>query len=294
MIQATVTVTYVKVTHCAFDRERCDRLTDCQCEVTYQVWLVCQRRDEPVSAPSRVLVDPSLRADAAEKYEDRLQKAIAKVAADRTEKRIWKSAGDLSGNQAFDLITKLPDAITEQAEKLLEAPGAAVRLPPIEVSLGAETAAALVLEPVLEPIEIAVLTIEVIGVVIGTLTGPHGLAIYCIKHLAYSKLGDVLTSTFNHVIDEAKACATQGVVRARVSASETTETAEVVTTVATPETEKYFVTPRGILAETMTEDGEVDNLGSVDQAVSHLDTGAECYLTTATASKGSQRINTLV
>ena len=191
-------------------REWRSRLTGRKGKVTYQVWLICQLRVVVVEASAAVSpelsVGHALSADSAKELGEHLKDALAQVTGDRVGEMIWRSADDLSEDQVAALIVGLPDTIKTLAAKLLEAPADAAGVPPVAASLGADVTATLLLKPVLEPIESAVHALEVVGIAIGMLTGLHGLAIFCIKHLAHDKLGNVLTSAFKQVIDQVNIC----------------------------------------------------------------------------------------
>ena len=158
-------------------------------EIAYEVWLVldvCLGEDGASAVPKPVL-DLGRGADAAENLRQRLSEA-------GTGMVIWKSAGDLAGEEVARLIADLPGIMNALAGKPAGVPASAA-------VFGAAVPATL-LFPLLEPVEPAVQALEVIGFVIGLVTGPHTLAIACAQHLirggtcaamagAFSQLGQL-------------------------------------------------------------------------------------------------------
>lgn len=169
-------------------------------EVTYQVWLVLAVCPEVADTASEPAVNHCLDVGTGHKAGERLKEAVAEVLAGRLEGVVWKTTDDLSEEQVAGLLAGLPDMVKTLALKPLDMLGDAAGLPALVVSLGADVTATLVLEPVLEPLQSTVRVLEVVGIVLGLVTGLHPLVITCVKHLAYDELGDALTRAFEQVM----------------------------------------------------------------------------------------------
>lgn len=172
---------------------------------TYEVWVVAEVR--PTGAADAVIpqltVDPGLSAESAWKLGDDLRKAIAKVAAHHVEQMVWK-IDDVSENKAADLIVDLPDSLQRLADRPFDGLAVAAGMPAAAASLTADVVGTVVMRAVVEPAEKAVHALEVAAIITALLTGMmHPLAITCVKHLAYDKLGGMLAKAFSQVISDA-------------------------------------------------------------------------------------------
>jgi hypothetical protein len=116
----------------------------------------------------------------------------------------WK-IDDLSENRAAGIITELPDRLQTLADKPLDAVASAAGMPAVAASLSADVAGAVLLKPVLGPVENAVHGLEIAGIVIAVLTGQPWLATTCVKHLAHDQLGATLAKAFDQVISHRSA-----------------------------------------------------------------------------------------
>ena len=63
-----------------------------------------------------------------------------------------------------------------------------------------DVAATLVLSPVLKPVENGLHTLEVVGIVVGLVTGLHPLVIACAKHLAHDEFGSTVATGIKQAI----------------------------------------------------------------------------------------------
>jgi len=169
-------------------------------EVTYQVWLVLVVCPERADTASEAAVNHCLDLGPAHKADEPLKETVAEVLAGRLEGIVWKTTDDLSEGQVAGLLAGLPDMMKTLAEKPLDILGDAAGLPAPAVSFGADVAVTVVLKPVLEPLQSTVHVLEVVGIVLGLVTGMHPLVITCVKHLAYDELGDALTRAFEQIL----------------------------------------------------------------------------------------------
>jgi hypothetical protein len=174
-------------------------------EYTYEFWVVAEARPLAAvdAAASELLIDPRLSAESARKLGDDLRKAIVKVTADRVEQMAWK-IDDVPERQAADLIASLPESLQSLADRPLEDLAVTAGMPAAAASLSADVVGAVAMRAVVEPVEKAMHGLEVAVLVLALLTGTmHSLAIICIKHLAYDKLGDMMSDGFARVIGAA-------------------------------------------------------------------------------------------
>ena len=173
-------------------------------DYTGEMWVVAEvwpAADAPV--PSQRSVDWPLDAAYAGELGEQLRKAVADVLAGRVEGLVWK-ADDLSEDQLAGFIAGLPDRLQTLADQPLDALGRGLGMPTLAASLTSAVAGTMLFEPVREPVENTVHGLEVAGVVIGLLTGGHGLVLICVKHLAHDMLGDLLSNAFGRLIEPAR------------------------------------------------------------------------------------------
>lgn len=99
--------------------------------------------------------------------------------------------------QLAGYIAALPDSLQALADQRLYGLAAGVGLPAPAAVFTSEVAGNMLLIPVMRPMEKTLHGLEVGGVVIGLLGGPHALAIICVQHLIHDEIGDLLSNTFN-------------------------------------------------------------------------------------------------
>lgn len=163
----------------------------------YQVWVLTEVITEE---EARYLPESALKRGTIESLCEHLKEALAKSMADRVQQMVWKSADNLSEQQAADLIANLPDMAKMPVETLTDKLATAARVPAPVAELGSDTIATFVMRPVLEPAERALHGLEVIGIVVGLVTGLHPLAMLCVKYLAHDEFGSVLASGFERLL----------------------------------------------------------------------------------------------
>ena len=140
--------------------------------------------------------------EAAENLRERLRQAVAESAACLIEEMIWKIADDPSeAEQVASLIADLPDAVKTQAWRLLEGPAGAAGVPAFAAVPASDIVTAVLLDPILEPVEDALHVLEVVGVVIGMAVGLHPLVITCVEHLAFDQIGSALTTAIKRMME---------------------------------------------------------------------------------------------
>ena len=139
--------------------------------------------------------------EAAENLRERLRQAVAESAAGPIEEMIWKIADDPSEEQVASLIADLPDAVKTQAWRLLEGPAGAAGVPAFAAVPASDIVTAVLLDPILEPVEDALHVLEVVGVVIGMAVGLHPLVITCVEHLAFDQIGSALTTAIKRMME---------------------------------------------------------------------------------------------
>jgi hypothetical protein len=166
-------------------------------EIFYQVWLHVEAHTAGEAAPlAEPVLDTALNHSSAELLREQLIEDLSEGLADSLEDSVWKTVDDLSGQQFADFIANLPDSMKAVLGDPVEsmATSAGVALP--VARLGGDVAATLVLRPILEPVEKTVHGLEVIGIVVGLVTGMHPLIIVCAKHLAHDELGSLAAAGF--------------------------------------------------------------------------------------------------
>jgi hypothetical protein len=173
-----------------------DALAACE----YQVWIISQVYCGPDAAYIPAVVARAAAGDnAAEVLSERLRKAVAEAAADRTMAAVWRSAG-FTRQQALDLVADLPDTLRGRAGTAVGNLAALAGVPtPVAVFSG-EVAAAFMLEPVLRPVTQALHGLEVVGIVIALATGQPHLSILCAKPLLHDQVGSGLADVFERAM----------------------------------------------------------------------------------------------
>jgi len=164
-------------------------------EYTYEVWVVAEVRSEAAVATERP-GDHPIDASSAERLGEQLREAVADVEASHVEGLIWKS-DDIPEGQLDGFIAGLPDRLQTLADKQLGALARTAGMPAPAAPISGEVAGAMLLKPALKPVKSAVRGFEVAGAVIGVLTGAHGLAFTCVKHLVGDMLGALLSQMFS-------------------------------------------------------------------------------------------------
>jgi hypothetical protein len=163
-------------------------------EITDQVWLVVEMRpaDEACSC-SEAELNPARSATGSGTFDEQLREAVAVSLADCVEQEFWE-IDDLSNDQLASLVANLPDLVKSLAAEPLARLASAAGAPAPAAAFGADVSAALLLKPVLEPLERTVHAFEVVGIVVGLVTGLHPLTVICAKHLAHDGVGSVLAA----------------------------------------------------------------------------------------------------
>jgi len=201
-IVTTVTCYVIRRRRCdiAHDRGLVVRDED---EYVYEVWLVFEYRLQPDPDARELPAATVLTAQAAAGVTKRLQEAVAEVAADRTAGMAWH-ADRLSGAQAADFVFSLPATVETLAGAPLSAAAGQVGIPAPAVPFGTDVITAALLKPVLGPLETAVHVVEIVGTVIGLVTGLHLLVVTCVSHLAHDELSSALARAFQHILSQAE------------------------------------------------------------------------------------------
>lgn len=150
--------------------------------------------------PQRLL-DGARDASAIAELRDRLKDAWAETLAGDIEETVWKIDGPSDERQMTSLVASLPDSATTLVQDQLAGLARDTSIPAPVASLGAGVTATLVLSPVLKPAEEVLHSLEVVGIVLGLVTGLHPLVIVCAKHLAYDEFGSALTRTIKHATE---------------------------------------------------------------------------------------------
>jgi hypothetical protein len=105
-----------------------------------------------------------------------------------------------SENDAAGIVTGLPGIVQAQAAKLLAPQAARADIPLPAASIGADVVAAQLLGPAFRPVTKAAHALEVIGVVVGLVTGMPGLAVFCLKCLVHDELHSVLGQAVGQLV----------------------------------------------------------------------------------------------
>ena len=113
---------------------------------------------------------------------------------------VWKIGDGLSDKEIADLVASLPDSVKTLVQEQLDGLAQVAGVPAPVASLGADVTANLVLSPVLRPVENDLHTLEVVGIVVGLVTGLHPLAIICAKHLAHDELNSMLATAIKQAM----------------------------------------------------------------------------------------------
>lgn len=160
---------------------------------TDEMWVVAVVRPE---SAVHVPPQPDRPIDSAAEPGKRLREAVDEVLAGDVASLVWK-ADALPEGQLDGFIAGLPDRLQALADQPLDDLISAIGMPSAPAWLASQVAGTMLLEQVMEPVEDAVHGFEVAGVVIGVLTGAHGLAFTCVEHLLHDMLGDLLSKVFS-------------------------------------------------------------------------------------------------
>jgi len=174
-------------------RRRRSAADDNDGEYTYEIWVV--------AIPGQLSVDHELGAESASGPDEDLKQAIADVAADRVTGAIWK-IDDLSADQAAVLIG-MPEKLQGLVDEPLAAAAAAAGMGDFAAEFTGQVAGAMLLRPVMEPVESTLRGLEIVGVIAGLVTGLHGLSALCMKHLIHDKITKMLGDAFSQAISNA-------------------------------------------------------------------------------------------
>jgi hypothetical protein len=171
-------------------------------EFEYQVWLLVQEvgpGDRPKAAPTQAQAADTDGSN--EAMQERFQDAMADVLAGRIEGTVWRIAG-LGPAEATNVLTGIPDAISEPLQEQLEKALVGAGIPVSAAGLGADMAATFLLQPILEPLEEAVHALEAAGIVVGlVLASPHVMVVFA-KPLIHDKIGSLLSEAVNGLARE--------------------------------------------------------------------------------------------
>lgn len=167
-----------------------------------EIWAVAELQPaEAAVLPLQLSVDRELSPEAASGLGKDLKAAIDDVMADRVERMVWK-IDDVPEDQVADLLN-LPDGLQALAVTPLDTLTRAAGLAAPVASFSSDVAATMLLKPIMEPVKSALHGLEVVGTIIGLLTGAHGLVVTCVKHLIRDELGSMLSDGFGRTIDAA-------------------------------------------------------------------------------------------
>jgi hypothetical protein len=187
-----------EMTYCVGRRKR-DPVDDGDGEYTYEIWITAEPRPAQI-APARSS-DPPVKAELGPESGgalDDLKQAIEAVAAGRVEGMAWK-IDDLSERGAARLIG-MPGRLRVLAGEPLDTLARAAGVPAPAASFSGDVASSMLLKPILAPVDSALRDLEIVGAVIGLLTGLHWLSVTCVKRLVHRELGSALTRAFDRVI----------------------------------------------------------------------------------------------
>jgi hypothetical protein len=162
-------------------------------EYTYEIWVV--------AIPGQLSADHELSLESASGLGEDLKQAIADVAAGHVTGAIWK-IDDLSGDQAAVLIG-MPEKLQGLVDEPLAAAAAAAGIGSSAAEFTGQVAGAMLLKPVMEPVDSTLRSLEIIGVIAGLVTGLHGLSALCLKHLIRDKITKTLGDAFSQAIGNA-------------------------------------------------------------------------------------------
>jgi hypothetical protein len=134
----------------------------------------------------------------------RLTEASAKTAANYIEGeiwRVWQTSDDLLIDQTINFLIGMSDNLHEVVRNSLEslADGAGVSAP---VNLvGANVIATLLTDPITEPIEDVEHGLELVGILVGLVTGIHPLVMTCAKYLIHDEISRILSEGIKNALD---------------------------------------------------------------------------------------------
>jgi hypothetical protein len=172
-----------------------------EADVTDELWLVAViGPQQDADAVPQWILNSDLDTGAAQHVGERLNEALAESMADRIAEMTWKIDDGLSDGQVADLVASLPDRVKTIAQGKLDSLAQVAGVPAPVALLGADVTATLVLSPVLKPVENGLHTLEIVGIVIGLVTGLHPLVIACAKHLAHDEFGSMLTTAIKQAM----------------------------------------------------------------------------------------------
>lgn len=172
-----------------------------EADVTDELWLVVViGPQQDADAVPKWVLNPVLDAGVAEDLGERLNEALAESMADRIAEMTWKIDDGLSDGQIADLVASLPDSVKTIVQEKLDGLAQVAGVPAPVALLGADVTATLVLSPVLKPVENGLHTLEIVGIVIGLITGLHPLVIACAKHLAHDEFGSMLATAIKQAM----------------------------------------------------------------------------------------------
>ena len=161
-------------------------------------------RQEIIEVSMPIDIDITTRARAAAEYAraagmgwDGLKKAAADYAGDRAANAMW-SADDWQGTDGL-CIDEAAEALNQSADwlrSLLERPvgglAAGIGAPGPLAEAGAGVVATFVTAPITKPMGDTAKIIEIVGVVVGFLTGLHPLVLACAKPLAHNQIAELV------------------------------------------------------------------------------------------------------
>lgn len=141
----------------------------------------------PATDEAPFVLDGSAQGVRLLKQTHRFWESVDATVGDEVATRAWSAKLDVND---LGRLEGLPGLIQERAAELLDSPLRAAGLNDPLGDFGAETGADFLLQPVMDPVKKALHGLEIIGIVVGTLTGFHILAATCWDHLGKDMLSD--------------------------------------------------------------------------------------------------------
>jgi hypothetical protein len=160
---------------------------------TYEIWVV--------AIPRQRAVGGELSAESGSGPGMDLKQAVANVSAARVVGAIWR-IDDLAEGQAATLIG-MPEKLKGLVDEPLGAAAGVIGMPAPAAVFSGDVAGTLLLRPVMEPVENALHGLEIVGAIVGLVTGLHGLSALCLKHLVHDRITKMLGDAFRWAISGA-------------------------------------------------------------------------------------------
>ena len=133
-------------------------------------------------------------------FKDRLADAVADYFAKKVGDPVftavaerWVTQDSFPQTAVAEACHRISDGLNTLVERPLEAVGTEIRLPGLEAATAAGIGTDLILEPVTQPLGQAAEVCEIVGLVVGIMTGFHPLALASGKMLAHDVFHRVVT-----------------------------------------------------------------------------------------------------